>query len=149
MIAHKSFDLDRMIDFMKKCDNFFIDQLHINNLTLEEYANKLCTKGTVSYLEDNSAVVAMLAGYTDDLTNGMAYVSQVYVLPKYRGKGLGRIVISDFLNYCRGKNIDYAWLTTQKDNYAAQNLYTDLGFKFDNNYEDNKLVKMIVDLRKN
>ena len=149
MIANKNFDLNKMIKFMSDSGNFFIEQLHINNLTLEEYANKMCNKGTVAYFEKDGIVQAMVIGYTDNMINNMSYITQVYVLPEYRKKGLASLLLDEYINYCKDKNIDGIWLTTQKDNYSAKKLYENKNFCFDNEYNNELLVKMVLDLHKN
>jgi ribosomal protein S18 acetylase RimI-like enzyme len=54
----------------------------------------------------------------------------VYVSPDYRGKGVGRAVMSDLLNSVRElPGIECVYLTVSSHNRAARKLYEGLGFR--------------------
>ena len=143
MLVNKKFDKQEMLSFMNETGDFFIKQLHVNNLTLEEYAQKMCEKGTIAYEKNDDKVIAMVIGYTDEMINNMSYITQVYVLPEYRKKGLASILLEEYIIYCKEKKIDGIWLTTQKDNHNAINLYKSKGFEIEKDYDD-CLIKMIL-----
>ncbi len=70
----------------------------------------------------------------------------VYILPSYRGKGLGTIIMKEFLAFAahnRSARID---LLTDLDNPAAVNLYKKCGFKGRNRFQMIRFLKDQTDL---
>ena len=130
----------KMFDFMEKTDGFFKNQLIKNQLSIEEYAKKLCEKATITY-EENDEVEGMVIGYTEDTPDNSSYITQVYVLPKYRKKGLGGRLLEEYIDYCEKKKLNSIWLTTDKTNNKAQKLYLSKGFLMVN-YNHDTLIKM-------
>ena len=95
---------------------------------LDIYAEKLLQKATLCCEVENEAIVAMVAGYTDNISNGLAYIALVATLKSYRGKGLARKLVNEFLECCKQKSIKAVHLYTHHKNLAALRLYADLGF---------------------
>lgn len=91
-------------------------------------AEKLRDYATIFAVEEQNEIVAMVAGYTENLTDNMAYISVVATLPKARGKGYARTLVKQFLDMCQNKCIRSAHLYTDKSNTAAIALYKKLGF---------------------
>jgi N-acetylglutamate synthase-like GNAT family acetyltransferase len=51
------------------------------------------------------------------------------VHPDYRGKGLGKILIQEALNFCKDRKYNSVFLWTTSELTAAAHLYTEAGFK--------------------
>ena len=56
------------------------------------------------------------------------YVAMLAVLPKYRGNGIGRILVSKSVEAMEERNVDEVVLETEITNKAALALYQSLGF---------------------
>lgn len=56
-------------------------------------------------------------------------INDVYVLPKFRGKGIGKKLIVQTLNKLRSEGVKVVRLTVLMENRAAMKLYEKLGFK--------------------
>lgn len=56
------------------------------------------------------------------------YIAMLAVLPKYRGNGLGRILVSKSVEAMETMGVDEAVLETEITNKAALALYESLGF---------------------
>jgi ribosomal protein S18 acetylase RimI-like enzyme len=58
------------------------------------------------------------------------YVSSVYVLPAFQGKGIGGTLIAEAGRCARGKGFDRIWLGVMAENGAARGWYERNGFVF-------------------
>lgn len=59
------------------------------------------------------------------------YISSIGLLPEYRGKGLGRFMFENFLEYCKNEltKIESAILIVSDKWNKAKNIYIENGFK--------------------
>lgn len=96
---------------------------------LKKYAKKLCNKASIFYEEEGEKIIAMLAGYTEDLSDNIAYIALLATLTQYRGQGFAKKLMLDFFVLCRKKNIKAVHLYTTANNQSAQKLYKHVGFK--------------------
>lgn len=96
---------------------------------LGAYARKLHDKATLCAAYDGSKIIALVAGYTDNLCNEMAYISLVATLPQVRGRGLATELIKDFISICEEKKIKAAHLYAVPTNTSAIHMYRRLGFQ--------------------
>lgn len=60
--------------------------------------------------------------------NNFGYISEVYVLPKYRGKGIGTKLINGLIKWLKPKKIKKIDIVVFIDN-PAKKLYEKIGFK--------------------
>jgi ribosomal protein S18 acetylase RimI-like enzyme len=58
-----------------------------------------------------------------------AYLAELYVVPRRRGQGYGRELISAAMGAARERGADYAFLITSEDDRLAQRLYEAAGFR--------------------
>ena len=56
-------------------------------------------------------------------------VTNIAVHPHYRGKGLGKEIISSMIEYCKANMVADMTLEVRSSNIIAQNLYSLFGFK--------------------
>lgn len=64
----------------------------------------------------------------------------ICVLKKFRGKGYGKLIIKKLIEVANKKNIENIFLTVDKENIPAINLYKKFDFKIINEYD--KYYKM-------
>jgi ribosomal-protein-alanine N-acetyltransferase len=57
-----------------------------------------------------------------------AHITNVAVSPGFRGRGVGRQLLTSMLEYCRSKGVVRATLEVRRSNAVAQNLYTSMNF---------------------
>ncbi|MGF7002009.1 ribosomal protein S18 acetylase RimI-like enzyme [Lachnospiraceae bacterium PFB1-21] len=121
--------------FLKKIDSYFSRPLS-QVQDLEVFAKKLVEKGTLCYrLSEKNEIISLVAGYTDNLIKGEAYISLVGTLSNYSGHGLATELVEEFLQVCKDKQISSVHLYTTSSNKAAVHMYERLGFyqrKIDN-----------------
>jgi len=58
-----------------------------------------------------------------------AHVTNIGVLPEFRGFGLGELLMTTLIATSKKLGVTRMTLEVRKSNYIAQNLYTKLGFK--------------------
>ncbi len=120
-------EFEEVLQFLKAADLSFPVPLS-HKQDLETLARKFCEKATLCHIQENGETVALVAGYTENLTDNTAYISVVATLPEARGKGYAQKLITQFLDICHTKNIGAAHLYTDKSNAGAIALYKKLGF---------------------
>ena len=135
-------------DFLEKVDNNFPVSLS-RKVNLSEYAKKLYNDATICVEYDKNVIVAMVAGYTDNLVDNIAYISIVATCEDARGKGLAPKLLDEFLNVCKEKNVDAVHLYTTENNVLAKKLYYKFGFKkyFTKNESRPNDLHLILDLK--
>ena len=60
-----------------------------------------------------------------------AYIQDVVVIPSYRKKGIGRIIVKELIDFCLSKEVEWIALISEPGQSA---FYIPLGFKEMNNY---------------
>lgn len=113
--------------FLIKVDKSFPVPLS-KKQNLSEFAIKLNEKATLCIKEKDGEIVSMVAGYTENLADNIAYISVVATLESERGKGYSKSLVKDFIEICKQKKIDAVHLYTVATNISAVNLYKNLGF---------------------
>ena len=114
--------------FLEKVDKSFPVPIS-EKQNLSEYATKLLSQATLCCEIENDEIVSMVAGYTDNLTDALGYVSLVATIEGAQGNGYAKKLIMDFLGICGEKNINAVHLYTHITNEKAIRMYKDLGFE--------------------
>lgn len=60
---------------------------------------------------------------------GEVYITNVGVLPSYRGQGIGAMLVGFLKEYSKTENADFITLEVRKSNSVAIKLYDKMGFK--------------------
>lgn len=88
-------------------------------------------------LKDNQFSHYIVAKHMDKIVGyaGMwviideAHVTNVGVLPEYRGEGVGEFLMRSLIAVAKERGANMMTLEVRKSNYVAQNLYSKLGFE--------------------
>jgi len=98
-------------------------------------------KSGIKHLIDGSFAFAVLTekktgkaiGMGRLLSDGVsdAYIQDLVVLKEYRGKGLGKYLVNELVNYCKSKKIMWIALIAEPD---QDRFYSSVGFKHMKNY---------------
>lgn len=122
------YDFLKLLNFLYKADQLFPIPLSTKH-NLEEFAEKLCDKATMCTAIEDGNIVALLAGYTDNVENDLGYISIVATLPQAQGKGYGTTLIQEFLDIARRKGLRAVHLYAVSENIPAMRMYKKLGFE--------------------
>ena len=72
----------------------------------------------------------------------------ICILEKYRGIGIGTNIMKYLLDYCNNNNIEKIYLTVDKENIIAKNLYEKLGFIIEKSKSFQSFHKMVKIFKK-
>ena len=120
-------NVEKIEEFLNTVDEYFPIPLS-QKQNLKALSLKLYEKGTVVTREENGKIVSMLAGYTDNLENNLAYISVVATEKNAQGKGYSKALLNEFLQICKDKGVSAVHLYTTKGNATAIRLYESVGF---------------------
>ncbi len=84
----------------------------------------------------NTDKVGLITFHTQKLLHHCGLVGEIqefYILPEYRGKGIGKRLIEEIFNYAELKNIKSIEVTTNKKRIENINIYENLGFILSHN----------------
>ena len=95
---------------------------------LKAYAEKLLDKATICAVIEQGKIRSMVAGYTDHLSDGMAYISVVATAEECRGTGMAGNMLREFITICKNKHIKAVHLYTARQNTGAIRMYEKMGF---------------------
>lgn len=118
---------DPIYAFLVKVDRMFPTALSAKT-GIREYALKLSQNATLCVVEERGEIVSMVAGYTENTVDQMAYISLVATLPGYRRRSYARDLVLEFIRIAGSKRLRAVHLYTAKGNLAAIRLYSGLGF---------------------
>ncbi|MBQ7352539.1 MAG: GNAT family N-acetyltransferase [Clostridia bacterium] len=118
---------DSLLQFLKKVDSDFPVPLS-EKQDLNAFADKLIKNATICYEMNDEEIVGLVAGYTNNEEKESAYISIVAVLDKARGKGIGKKLVSDFIQTAQNKGFKSVNLYTSTNNEVAIKMYDSLGF---------------------
>lgn len=103
-----------------------------------EYMFEKCaqTEGKVFVLEADGGIVGFVSVWAKVKTNGlvneealMAYISDLIVLPAYRGRGLGRALLRRAEDYAVEQGARMLGIGVLAQNLGARKLYESFGFE--------------------
>lgn len=117
-----------ILDFLQKMDCCF--PVHLSSkVRLDLYADKLLQYATICAEFDGEEIIGAVIGYTNRLSDRIAYICLVGCLPSYQNRGTAKKLLFEFFEVCRNKKIPAVHLYTDATNYKAINLYSNLGFE--------------------
>lgn len=92
---------------------------------VEDWAEGLLDDGLnlVAWHGDDAVGHAALLAYDD--TSELV----IFVHPDYHHAGIGSRLIRALLGYGQSEGIDHVWLSVERDNHVAMNLYRSVGFE--------------------
>lgn len=107
------------------------------NYEVKEFYEKLIDNedNRIFVAKENNIILGYVYGFVQD--NGSLYNKRVaqldalYVKEQYRGNGIAKSLMREFINWARVKEVSYVELSVCKDNTNAISLYEDEGFGID------------------
>lgn len=102
--------------------------------------------GFVEVVENNGKIIGYMCGGTVErlfYRKKAKYVELENMLidKKFRGKGIGKKLTKDFINWCKKNKVNFIFVTAFAKNEPTLNFYRKLGFKDYNLTLEMKLIK--------
>lgn len=117
-----SFDLESTKKLVKQLDSSAqFNEQNLYNAILNGYISKVIKNGKLV------GIGWIFPRQT--LLRKQAVVEDMIVDEDYRGKGLGKIILTDLIKWARKNNVEVIELTTNPKRIAANNLYKKMSFK--------------------
>lgn len=92
----------QLLDFLEEVDMDF--PVHLSEkVILSNYANKLYTTATLCAEYYKERIVGLVAGYTENLPNEIAYIALVGVCRDVRHQGIAKRLLVEFTQICKKK----------------------------------------------
>lgn len=104
------------------------------NYKVQEFYEKLIDNEDKIILvaRDNDIILGYVYGFIQDngnlFNNKIAKLDALFVKEQYRGNGIARSLMNEFINWAREKEVAYLELSVCKGNTNAINLYKNEGF---------------------
>ncbi len=97
-------------------------------------------------LLDDGKVIGTIAIRKIDDANKIVELKRMFVLPKFQGKGYGRLLLEHAVKYARVQQYQKICLDTRKQFLVAQHLYRSVGFHETDKYNDNEHAELYFEL---
>ncbi|MDR0560496.1 MAG: GNAT family N-acetyltransferase [Prevotellaceae bacterium] len=137
-IIHCDFSEPKHLEAIATLINTYID----DEMGEGELLTELGQEDLIAGLKNHPKIIIMLAvskgtfagllvafeNFSTFTAKPMINVHDVFVLKKYRSRGIGRQLMNHLITEARNRNCSRVTLEVRKDNFPAQNLYIDLGF---------------------
>ncbi len=120
-------DIKKIYDFLIAIDDSLPVKLS-DRVDVSQFANKIVEKANVFVETENDKIIGLVAGYINDTKTKIAYISMVGVLDEYRGRGISRRLLKEFIDEAEKKEFSEIHLDVEKNNQVALRVYTQLGF---------------------
>lgn len=130
-----------LLRFLKEIDNDFSPSLS-EKVVLSDYVDKILKKACLvieSYKDDICGLIVL---YCNDFINKKAYISLVGVAPKYRNRGIAKMMIEKAIHIAANKEMEIIGI--HSNNSIAIHMYEKFGFKI---IEPGERVYMELKLR--
>lgn len=128
------------------------------NLSYEKLTSEIKNEGSLFFLvEDNDKVVAYMKlnfdkAQTEEGHKNTLEVQRIYILEKYKGKGIGKVLIQKAKELAKENSLSYIWLGVWENNFPAIKFYEKQGFekfsthifKLGNDEQIDNLMKFII-----
>lgn len=94
----------------------------------ESFYRKIVMDGLCLVFEMEEKIAGFLIA---ELDSGLdfSYLTQIFVLPDYRGMGIGSKLVDAYIDRCKKENVKRSYLFAQSDNDKAVIFYEKHGFK--------------------
>ena len=107
------------------------------NYKVKEFYEKMINNDDRRILvaRDNDIILGYVYGFIQDngslYNNKVAQLDALFVKEQYRGNGIARSLMKEFINWAEEKEVAYIELSVCKDNTNAISLYENEGFCID------------------
>ena len=132
-----------VVEHLKACNQSFIPALS-SRCEINKYAHKLLANSTFFEAWDKQLLIGLIAIYCNRATNRSAYISNVSVLPKFQGNGIGTRLLLNCTQYTKRLGYRFIDLNVDQGNSSAISLYVKHGFKLSQVQGSSALMRLCL-----
>lgn len=124
-------DSARLTNLLHICINEN-SSLFIDSLNIEDYVEKIKNRAINYIYEENGKDIGLISFYANDLESKTAYISLIFVLNDFKGKGVSIALINKCIETCCLLGMKQIKLEVSKENFRAINFYKYNNFELTN-----------------
>lgn len=83
---------------------------------------------------ETAGYIALCRGFSIEFNGFDAFVDEFFLLPEFRARGIGKIVLAEIKRLAATLDINALHLEVARDNHSARKLYAGAGFKARDKY---------------
>ncbi len=129
-LIQKNHGVKEVLNFFITYKDIFVPPLE-TRVNIHEYAEKISENATQFWLELNGKKIGFLACYFNNPSKEFAYFTILGVAKEHEGKGYGRLLMTNAIDYAKKENFKSIRFEVRTTNTRALNLYKDLGAEID------------------
>ena len=119
--------VEQILTFLREVDGDFPTPLS-QKQDLLVFSRKLSEKATICSVVSEERILAMVAGYTENVVDRLAYISIVATVEDAKGRGYASRLVKEFIDLATKKDLEAVHLYTAPSNEIALRMYEKLGF---------------------
>ena len=138
---------DQIINFVAEQDSFFEPPLKSRGIVFADYVDKILRQGhIICAVNEENHLIGMIMFYCNDRETRTAFGTWLAVAENARAQGLGFLLVSEMLEFCKNHGMDYYETHTWKTNKAMIAVYQ-MGFGASIFKEKEEFGRVTVHLR--
>lgn len=147
-LYHKEYSKKRLLTLMTELDPIYIPP--ISSITdLGTYCDKLITYAEMFIIKQKEDDCGFIAVYANDQEQHCAFISSIGIKQKFRGRGIGTLLIDKAVEVARKRGMRLIRLQVNRHNDAALKLYHRYGFSktacsFQNEEKDSVILEKMI-----
>lgn len=126
-ISNKKKPKKVILKYLEVNSNNFIPPLS-GRVNLDLFSKKINKYARQSWIFDGDEIVGFMACYVNDPENETAYITTISIVKKYKGQGLGKMLLNDCVDFAKNNGFNKVKLEVSKINTAAILFYEKQGF---------------------
>jgi ribosomal protein S18 acetylase RimI-like enzyme len=130
---------------LRACDRVFVPPLS-ERVVIDDYASKITQRATRFEAWAGEELAGLAAAYCDDPGLGVAFVTNVSVLPEWQGRGVAVQLLDICRSHIGAMGFPRIDLEVAMENHAALALYHRCGF--DVHERTGSTIRMTLDLER-
>lgn len=129
-------------DHLSECDAGFVPPLS-KKVDLPAYARKIVNNAVTFEAWDGNRLAGLLAAYFNDEEKRIGYITNMSVVPRCAGKGVGSELIAHCINYAKKEKYREIRLKVNKANVPATSFYRKHNFNRTDEEDDDVIMTWI------
>ena len=135
-IEFRAAEINDIKDLLEMMSEFYShEELKYDKETLQPAIETLINDGRIGEIRLITSGVKLIGYFVLTYTYSLEYggknalLDELYIRENFRGRGIGKQVLSFVEDFCRDKNIHAIHLQVKRFNPIAKKLYSSVGFK--------------------
>lgn len=147
-MSNNTISIQKIKNVMKKHDKEYFTILSKEVNDIDKYVEKLHQYSKIIVEKVSKEIVGIAAIYINEKPPKNAYISQLFVIPSHRGKGIGRRLVLKAIKEAKKRYFERIYIEVFKSNKIAKRMYGKIGFKYCEDRKYKILMKLEIGINK-